>query len=260
MVADVDLAIAAPATVLALDTTTSRGSAAVWRHGHEPAILATAPDRSYGEQLPGLLATLLEQQGLGFRDVELFAVAAGPGSLTGLRVGIATVQGLAVATRRPVVAVTALDALAVAALETGPGCRRTIGACMNAFRGEVFAALYRTPASDDAEEPSVVDPPGVGYPAEVAVRWRALAEASDLIVVGDSVPAFSESLDGVLGPGVRFQPGPLLAGIVARMARARALRGGAVAPHAVHPVYLRRPDAEVARERGAAPRVRITEP
>jgi tRNA A37 threonylcarbamoyladenosine modification protein TsaB len=159
-----------------------------------------------------------------------------------------------------VVAVTALDALAFAALETGPGCRRTIGAFMNAFRGEVFTALYRTQASDDGEEPSVVDPPGVGYPAEVAVRWRALAEPSDLTVVGDSMPAFSESLDGVLGPGVRFQPAPLLAGIVARMARARAVRGGAIAPHAVHPIYLRRPDAEVARERGAGPRAGVAEP
>jgi len=70
------------------------------------------PAHTHGQRLPGELMRLLDQAGVRIEDVDLFAVAAGPGSFTGLRVGIATVQGLAMARRRRVVAGSTLDALA----------------------------------------------------------------------------------------------------------------------------------------------------
>src|ERR687895_1137349 len=97
--------------VLALDTTTRQGSVALARDG---ALLATYVGDAaitHGERLPGDLVRVLDAHGLRVSDVDVFAVAAGPGSFTGLRVGIATLQGLALANARPLVGVSALDAI-----------------------------------------------------------------------------------------------------------------------------------------------------
>src|SRR5688572_24887341 len=97
--------------VLALDTATPAGSCAVARDGH--VLLETRGEgaRSHGERLPMELMTLLEAAGIVLRDVDVFAVTTGPGSFTGLRIGIATMQGLAFAEGRPLIGVSGLDAL-----------------------------------------------------------------------------------------------------------------------------------------------------
>ena len=87
--------------LLALDTTTAAGSVALWRDGlieEQPGD----PARSHAERLPGELAALLARHGCTTNDVDRYAVASGPGSFTGLRVGIATVQGLALVGARVV--------------------------------------------------------------------------------------------------------------------------------------------------------------
>ena len=81
--------------ILALDTTTKAGSYALWRGD---ALVEQRPGdaaRTHAERLPGDLADLLAAHGLTVKDVDLYAVASGPGSFTGLRVGVATIQGLA---------------------------------------------------------------------------------------------------------------------------------------------------------------------
>ena len=98
--------------VLALDTTTRAGSVALVEDGRVVAEEAGDARRSHAERLPADLIKLLGARGLTASDVDLFAVAGGPGSFTGLRIGIATVQGLAFVTRRQVVAVSILEALA----------------------------------------------------------------------------------------------------------------------------------------------------
>ncbi len=80
--------------------------------------------------------------GLRCGDVDVFAVCLGPGAFTGLRVGIAAAQGLAFATGRPIVGVSALDALGVAALDGAPA-ESVAGVWMDAARQEVFAVRYR---------------------------------------------------------------------------------------------------------------------
>ena len=98
--------------ILALDTTTRAGSAAVLRDGRVLHELAGDPALTHGQRLPGELMRVLDAAGVRIEDVDLFAVAAGPGSFTGLRVGIATMQGLAMARGRRVVPVSTLEALA----------------------------------------------------------------------------------------------------------------------------------------------------
>ena len=101
--------------VLALDTTTRAGSVAVLEDGRVLIERAGDGSRTQTERLPGELLEALAEVSLGTRDIDLFAVATGPGSFTGLRTGIATIQGLALVHRRPVAALSALRALAEAA-------------------------------------------------------------------------------------------------------------------------------------------------
>ena len=92
--------------ILALDTTTRAGSCALARDGVVMHDLAGDPARSHAEHLPGDLIALLDMAQLGLDAIDVFAVATGPGSFTGLRVGIATMQGLAFVNRRPLVPVS----------------------------------------------------------------------------------------------------------------------------------------------------------
>src|SRR4051812_37344406 len=94
--------------VLALDTTTRAGSVALVEDDRVVAERAGDPARSQGQRLPGDLADL----GAPWTAIDVFAVASGPGSFTGLRIGIATMQGLALVTGGRLVGVSALEALA----------------------------------------------------------------------------------------------------------------------------------------------------
>src|SRR5688572_28314370 len=98
--------------VLALDTTNRQGSCALAEDSEVRLEWAGDAEQPQATRLPGDLRRLLEQSGHALADVDLFAVATGPGSFTGLRVGIATMQGLAFALNRPLIGVSAFDALA----------------------------------------------------------------------------------------------------------------------------------------------------
>lgn len=236
--------------ILALDSTAASGSVALWRPDGEMVVTPLDASAGYGRRLPGALLDILDAHGVALAQVELFAVASGPGSLTGLRVGIATIQGLAFATGRPVVAVSALDALAetLRAAEPPPPAAGWLGAWKNAQRQEVFAALY---VQDEigTEPVRLVGEPEVGLPDAIAARWaRQVPGEAALWATGDADTAAREALRRVFGARLTWRDPPLLSGAVARLARRRAPRG-AGPPHAVRPLYVRRPDAEVARER-----------
>src|SRR5262245_6083629 len=124
--------------VMALDTTSRAGSVALVDDGRIVEERTGDASRTHGERLPGELAAL----GVEWSSVDVFAVAAGPGSFTGLRIGIATIQGLALVNRRTAVGVSALEALAqLASRDLAEG--DTIASWVDAQRGEVFSALYR---------------------------------------------------------------------------------------------------------------------
>ena len=222
--------------VLALDTTTRAGSIAVVRDAlvlHEVAGDAAG---THAERLPGELYRALDAAGAALADVDLFAVIAGPGSFTGLRVGIATVQGLAMALGRPVVPVSALDALALAARDGV----HPAAAWMDAQRGQVFAVLHDAGGTALSEATSLT-------PDETLEAWHALADLRRARFAGDGAVRYADALRGRLGADVTILPPPNLATIAARLAAATPAR--AVAPHAVVPIYVRRTDAEIARDR-----------
>jgi tRNA threonylcarbamoyladenosine biosynthesis protein TsaB len=237
--------------VLALDTTTRLGSHALVRDGHLVALGTGDPTRPHAVRLPGDVLGMLAAQTLRLEDVDAYAVAAGPGSFTGLRIGIASMQGLAFSTGRPIVGVSALEALAATGAEGQP-VGRQVAAFMDALRGEVFAALYTVerhgPLGPVLREE---DAPLVSAPEVVLGRWRerGLREAS---FIGDGAVVYRHFLEGSSLCGAMADPPPPIAPALARIALSRLQGGGTFHPHAVEPIYVRRPDAELARDRKAA--------
>jgi tRNA threonylcarbamoyladenosine biosynthesis protein TsaB len=235
--------------VLALDTTTREGSVALIEDVRVIAERAGEEARTHAERLPRELLDLLDDWGLSIADIDLFAVAAGPGSFTGLRIGIATIQGLALVEARPVVPVSALDALAqVGSTDEAPGT--LIGAWMDAQRGEVFSALYRVGDGPlyDPERLVEIDAPAVAAPAITLARWTQWLEPDGVRFVGGGAERYRSR---ILEAGERWGIAPprLLAAAVGRMAIAAASRGRLVHPAAIQPIYIRRPDAEIDREK-----------
>lgn len=223
--------------VLALDTTTRAGSAAVVRDGRVVHEISGNAALSHGERLPLDLMHLLEAADIAIGSVDLFAVASGPGSFTGLRVGIATIQGLAMASGARVVPVSVLEALAHAA------DGQVTAAWMDAQRGQVFGALYGAAGE-------VLAGPTALAPAETLASWRDLADLASARFIGDGAVRYEADLRAALGPSAVILPSPPLAGIIGQIADAAPSR--AVLPHAVVPVYVRRPDAEIARAKREA--------
>ncbi len=240
--------------VLALDTTTRRGSAALLRHGTLLDCEIGDAARTHGQRLPGDIVRLLDRHGLTVRDVDLFAVAVGPGSLTGLRVGIASMQGLALANSRRIVGVSTLDALH-ASVEKGGRTPFWVGAWVDAQRGEVFSALYR----DD----ELIDGPSVDTEEGLA-RWVRANPDGLVTFVGDGALAHANVIDGLMPSASILPTVPPLAPAVAQLAEQSAARAAspagpasparndAMQPDSIRPLYVRRSDVELARERHAA--------
>jgi tRNA threonylcarbamoyladenosine biosynthesis protein TsaB len=229
--------------VLSLDTTTRGGSAAVLDDDRVLALVDGDATRTHGERLPGELDAALTAAGVSLGEIDLLAVACGPGAFTGLRIGLAAMQGLAMVQRCPVIGVSALDALAVAAAASaagspGAGAAR-VGAWMDAARGEVFAALYDAPPGDTPLVVRMVGEPTVAAPDVTWRAWEAAAPPPTL-VCGDGAVRYAATLGTAVIP---LAPPPL-APIVARLARAAATAGARGRPHQLQPLYVRRPDAE----------------
>jgi tRNA threonylcarbamoyladenosine biosynthesis protein TsaB len=229
--------------VLALDTTTRAGSVAVLRDGVAIGALTGDPAVTHGARLPSDLLRALDAAAVSLPAIDLLAVAAGPGSFTGLRVGIATMQGLAMASGKLIVPISVLDALAVAA-ERARSDDRPIAAWMDAQRGEVFAALY-----DPAGRRVLIEATAAA-PMSTIERWRTLADfTTPPRFVGDGAVRYAPVIRTALGAPIEIVDPPPLAPIVGQLATAHPER--AVAPHAVVPIYIRRPDAEIARAKRA---------
>ncbi len=225
--------------VLALDTATAATTAAVLDARDPAAAAERRHDPAPGERpghatrLLGLCATALEAADADWGDLGRIAVGTGPGSFTGLRIGLATAHGLALSRDLPLVGVSSLHALAAGALDAAPGGR--VAAVLDARRGEAFAAAWDREAA--AMPPAALAPKPLaaalaGLPGprlavgDGALRFRALIERAGLEVPDDDSPLHRVSASLLARLALDVRPG----------ARGTVL-----------PDYLRRPDAELAR-------------
>ncbi len=226
--------------VLAVETATREGSVALARNGRVVAEARGNAAQPHAARLPGDALALLEPLGLALSHVDVFAVCLGPGGFTGLRVGIASAQGLAFATGRPIVGISALDALGVAALEQADKAA-VAGVWMDAARSEVFAVRYRR----DTQQMfgiQPIDTPVSSPPAVVAEGWSG-GDSPVSVWIGDGVLRYRDHVT----VGTVIESTPVLAPLVARLAVTAATAGLAGHPHALRPIYVRPPDAELAR-------------
>jgi tRNA threonylcarbamoyladenosine biosynthesis protein TsaB len=232
--------------VLALDSTTRAGSVALVEDDHIVEERIGDGSRTHAERLPLEVVALVDAHHLAIGDVDLYAVASGPGSFTGLRIGIATVQGLAFVHGRRVFGVSALEAIAHAVTGAVPA-GTVIAVWMDAHRRDVFAAVYRVTAAAPfcAGRLEEVDGPTVDAPASILRRWTTQLAVPPAIFVGDGAELFAADVARAT-PGAKILAPPVLAGTIGRLAVARAAE--AMHPAAIRPLYVRRPDAEIARD------------
>jgi tRNA threonylcarbamoyladenosine biosynthesis protein TsaB len=223
--------------LLSLDTSSATGSAAVVRDGRIVVEHAGDRSRTHAERLPRELMDVLDAARGSLDEVDGFVVVTGPGSFTGLRVGIAAIQGLAFARHRQVYPVTAFEAFA----RHGPA-EQPRAIWIDAHRGEVFATLF------DADG-RLLEPPSSRPPAETLDAWRgSLSGLERVRFIGDGAMRYRQAIQDRIGAAAGVdEKVPLLAGIAGQLADASPER--AVSPHAVVPHYVRRPDAELARDR-----------
>jgi tRNA threonylcarbamoyladenosine biosynthesis protein TsaB len=175
---------------------------------------------------------VLADAGVAIDDVQAVAVSIGPGSFTGLRIGLALAQGLAFAGGIGCVGVPTLEALAWSA-EAEPGT--SVCAAIDARKQEVYAALFTA----TAEGPRRLT-------EDLALRPEALAARLEppCVVVGDAVEAYGDIL-GVRAMLLPFATHHPRGGTVARLGWERLRAGAPANPGAVEPLYVRPPDAEL---------------
>jgi len=225
--------------ILALDTTAKIASVAVTEDERTLAVCNIENGLTQSELILPMAENLLKSLKLSFSDIELFAVTVGPGSFTGVRIGVATVKGLAFAKSVPCAPISALEALA----ENAAGLRGIILPCMDARRGQFYTATFY---SDGDGIKRLTEDRAISA-EELA---RELSSYKDSIyVIGDGYETAHKLLSS-LGISLAKTPPLLIAQnaiSIARLAARAYRRGECISESALKPTYLRLPQAE--RER-----------
>ncbi len=209
--------------VLVIDTALGACTAAVFDGDQAMAVRSEPMARGHQERLGGLVRDAMDAAGIGFDALDRIGVTVGPGSFTGLRVGLAFAQGLGAALDRPVVGLSTLDGLAASlAGEAGP-----VAALIDARRGQVYARLFVDGRPQAPEAAWTVE--------EAAKRIAALGAPARL--VGSAAAGLAETFPELATAGVE----PLAAPTPRALGRLALSADPAAGPP--HPLYLRAPDA-----------------
>lgn len=211
--------------ILSLDTTSEFGSIALVVSSRVISEMPLHSPDGFGHVLYGQLERFLKQQNVTLDQIECFAAAAGPGSFTGVRVGLAAIKGLAEAMGRPAAAVSNLRAIAY--YGSAP-LRATV---IDARRGEVYGACYSNELELIGEE--VVTK---------FTNWLASLPRTGLELVSTDVTPFQHLID----PAINIVTAQrMLAGAVGQIASRLLAAGLACDPAALDANYVRRSDAEL---------------
>jgi tRNA threonylcarbamoyladenosine biosynthesis protein TsaB len=222
--------------ILAVETATLAGSIAIARGAEVIAGSNGDPAISHSNTLLADLDQLLHHTKIKLPEIDLFAVAAGPGSFTGLRIGIATIKALAATLARPTAAIPTLQAIALAG---GPA--EASVALLPAGRGEVFAQLFSV-ANDGAvtarDEASHIAPAKMfdKYGSREKLLWCG----AGAIAQRELIESTSAVKEWRIAP-----PAENLARHVATLALQNFREGQLVAPDALQAIYVRPSDAEL---------------
>jgi tRNA threonylcarbamoyladenosine biosynthesis protein TsaB len=242
--------------ILAIDTSGQSGGITLAKaDAGSFCVIESAPiaGGTFSAQLIPTLAALLKKHGYGVKDLGGFAAASGPGSFTGLRVGLSAIKGLAETLHKPIATVSVLEALASLADRDGK-----IAAAIDAGRKEVFLGLFKRHAERNPAQAS-------GEQAENSVRRAAensdgtlLTEREELLTQQDFVatlgterPAVIITNDAALAELAASSHSAVVvvtapgSDVIARIGAGKLLAGDTVSVEALDANYLRRSDAEI---------------
>ena len=229
--------------ILAIETSTMLGGIAIMDHlSGLIAEVRLNVKSTHSERLMTEIAHVLKQAELKVSDIDVFAIAIGPGSFTGLRIGLSTVKGFSYATGKPIVSVPTLEALAW----NFPYCRHPVCTMLDARKKEVYAALFKW---EDGEFTRLID--------EVSIRINRVLEdiklSSDkkVLFTGEGAILYRDKIIEVMGNKAIFAspekivPSPAN---VASIGIKKAIKGEFSEPVSLVPFYIRRSEAELKRD------------
>jgi tRNA threonylcarbamoyladenosine biosynthesis protein TsaB len=222
--------------VLAIDTASNVATAAVAEDGIILGERILNFKKTHSQKIMPMISELFAELELKASDIDVFAVANGPGSFTGLRIGVATIKALAHSVGKPVVGVSTLAGLAY----NLPYCEHIIVPIMDARRNQVYTASYIW----DEEGFRELSPDEAISIEECA---DSCGELLDTVFVGDGVPVHRAYLEERLGERAHFAPASALmqrASSIAMIAMEKAKRGETQNYNELVPFYLRKSQAE----------------
>lgn len=224
--------------ILAIDTATKvAGAAVVNEHG----ILAESwlnTGKTHSQRLLPLIDDMLKNGGITLEEIDGFAVTVGPGSFTGLRIGISTIKAFAQALNKQIVEVVSLDALS----RNMSGFTGIICPILDARKNEVYNAIYHGEINGIHR----ISPYRAIDPCELIEELKEKEES--IIFLGDAVPVYKNLILEKLGDKVSFAPPSknlLRASEVAGIGLEKFNNGDVIDLHTVKPLYLRASEAEI---------------
>ncbi|MDX1421750.1 MAG: tRNA (adenosine(37)-N6)-threonylcarbamoyltransferase complex dimerization subunit type 1 TsaB [Kiloniellales bacterium] len=225
-------------SILAMDAAGAACSAALWRDGRVVAGRFEPMRRGHAERLVPMIEAVMAEAGARYADVDRLAVTLGPGGFTGVRIGLATAQGLALASGRPLVGVSNFLVLAAAARTEAPA-EGSLAVAIDAKRQDFYLQIFAADLRPRGEPRSI-------WPEELAEA----VPPGPLLLVGDGAPQAGPAL-AAAGRQFRLAAAPAVAD-AARLAELVAADvSGALAAAPVEPLYLRPPDVTPAGGRTA---------
>jgi tRNA threonylcarbamoyladenosine biosynthesis protein TsaB len=228
--------------ILGIETSTKTGSVAVISGDAVIAQYSLNIEVTHSERLMSTVDRVLKDIGIAIADMDGFAVAIGPGSFTGLRIGLAAIKGLAFATGKPVAAVPTLKALAW----NLPHASHPVCPLLDARKNEVYAALYQYEGLRLVQ----LMPEATIPLAEIADRVPGT-----VLFTGEASRLYQQAIEKAFGDRAFFAPRTAClpsAAAVAEIGLGIIQNGEHIDPDSLTPLYIRRPEAEVAWEKRQA--------
>lgn len=232
--------------ILSFDTSSPAGSIAVLRDATEIGVISTTSDETYSSRIFRQLEFLLTELGLDLASFDLFAVNAGPGSFTGLRVGLTTAKAWGDAFSRPVVPVSGLEAVAALGTSNAEGVIPAI----DARRGQLYTGFYERSSGGKQAAPSLqrVGDDAVMSPDEFQTWRLQTPERAAATLVTHNRRWLVSLLSGTENrpvPNEIREVSPVLAPTIGRLAYQKSQTGDAVDALRLDANYVRRSDAEM---------------
>jgi len=240
--------------ILAIETSTMLGGIAI--ADDSAGLIAEVRlnvKSTHSERLMTEINHALQQSGLTVHDIDIFGVAIGPGSFTGLRIGLSTAKGFSYATGKPIVSVPTLEAFAWHL----PYCRHPVCIMLDARKGEVYAALFQwtgdgferlmSEASVNAEK--LMEKIMSGIPTLPSAKSGAEDFGEERIVfAGEGALLYRNKIEAMIGERAVFAPLEKMIpspANVASVGMQKALQGELAEPVSLIPIYIRRSEAEI---------------